>query len=66
LHMPAGSLSALGFVAVFAGAAKTPLACTLMAMELFGASLGIPAALACTLAFVASGRASIYKAQRPG
>jgi H+/Cl- antiporter ClcA len=66
LHMPAGSLSALGFVAVFAGAAKTPLACTLMAMELFGASLGIPAALACTLAFVASGRAGIYKAQRPG
>jgi H+/Cl- antiporter ClcA len=64
LHMPAGSLSALGFVAVFAGAAKTPLACTLMAMELFGASLGVPAALACALAFVASGRSGIYKAQR--
>ncbi|MEY4765408.1 MAG: hypothetical protein RI907_2081 [Pseudomonadota bacterium] len=65
LHMPAGSLSALGLVAVFAGAAKTPVACTLMAVELFGASLALPAALACGLAFVVSGHVGIYKAQRP-
>ncbi len=64
LQMPVGSLSALGFVAVFAGAAKTPLACTLMAVELFGASWLVPAGVACTLAFVVSGRSGIYKAQR--
>ena len=64
LHMPVGSLSALGFVAVFAGAAKTPVACTVMAVELFGASLAWPAALACALAFVCSGQTGIYKAQR--
>jgi len=64
LQMPTGSLAALGFVAVFAGAAKTPLACTLMAVELFGGSWLVPAGLACTLAFVVSGGAGIYKAQR--
>ena len=30
------TLAAIGFVAVFAGAANTPLACTVMAIELFG------------------------------
>jgi H+/Cl- antiporter ClcA len=64
LHMPAGSLSALGFVALFAGAAKTPLACTLLAVELFGASWLVPAGVACTLAFACSGRTGIYKSQR--
>lgn len=64
LHMPPGSLSALGLVAVFAGATKTPVACTLLAIELFGASIAWPAALACALAFACSGQTSIYKAQR--
>lgn len=64
LGMPAGTLAALGLVAVFAGAAKTPLACTLMAVELFGAGCAVPAAVCCALAFVGSGRAGIYKAQR--
>jgi H+/Cl- antiporter ClcA len=66
LHMPAGSLSALGLVALFGAAAKTPLACTLLAVELFGASMLVPAAVACTLAFAVSGRTGIYKAQRAG
>jgi H+/Cl- antiporter ClcA len=66
LQMPPGSLSALAFVALFAGAAKTPLACTLLAIELFGASMLVPAAMACALAFAVSGRTGIYKAQRAG
>ena len=33
---PLDLMAALGFVAVFAGAANTPLACTLMGIELFG------------------------------
>ncbi|MBP0645515.1 chloride channel protein, partial [Mycobacterium tuberculosis] len=35
LHMPFALMAAIGFVAVFAGAANTPIATTLMAMELF-------------------------------
>ena len=64
LQMPIGLMAAVGFVAVFAGAANTPLACTVMAMELFGVPVGGFAALACAVSYVFSGRVSIYKAQR--
>jgi H+/Cl- antiporter ClcA len=53
-------------VAVFAGAANTPLASTLMAMELFGAEIGVYAALACVASYLFSGHSGIYKAQRVG
>lgn len=66
LHQPVGFMAALGFVAVFAGAANTPLACTLMAMELFGAPIGLFAALACVISYLFSGHTGIYKAQRMG
>ena len=64
LQMPLGLMAAVGFVAVFAGAANTPLACTVMAMELFGVQVGAFAALACAVSYLFSGRVSIYKAQR--
>ena len=64
LHMPLGLMAAVGFVAVFAGAANTPLACSVMALELFGLEVGAFAALACAVSYVFSGRASIYTAQR--
>lgn len=66
LHQPVGFMAALGFVAVFAGAANTPLACTLLAMELFGAPIGLFAALACVISYLFSGHTGIYKAQRMG
>ena len=59
-------LAALGFVAVFAAAAKTPLACIVMGIELFGASLGVWLAVACGVAYVASGPRGIYAGQRRG
>ena len=64
LDVPFALLAAVGFVAVFAGAANTPIASTLMAMELFGADLGIYAALACVMSYVCSGHSGIYRAQR--
>jgi H+/Cl- antiporter ClcA len=64
LQLPFPLLAAIGFVAVFAGAANTPLACTVMAMELFGAAIGPYAALACAVAFMFSGHTGIYRAQR--
>jgi H+/Cl- antiporter ClcA len=64
LDVPFALLAAVGFVAVFAGAANTPIASTLMAMELFGAELGVFAALACTMSYVCSGHSGIYRAQR--
>jgi len=64
LQQPFALLAALGFVGVFAGAANTPLACTLMAMELFGTSIGVHALVACVMSYLVSGHSGIYKAQR--
>ena len=64
LDVPFALLAAVGFVAVFAGAANTPIASTLMAMELFGANIGVFAALACSMSYVCSGHRGIYRAQR--
>lgn len=52
--------AALGLVAVFAAAAKTPIACVVIGIELFGWT-GVPAYVAvCAVAVLASGRPSIY------
>lgn len=64
LHMPLSFLAGIGFVAVFAAAANTPIASTLMAIELFGSEIGIYAALACVVAWLVSGYTSIYRSQR--
>jgi len=66
LHMPFALLAGIGFVAVFAGAANTPIATTLMAMELFGADIGPLAAIGCVTAYLFSGHTGIYRAQRIG
>ncbi|WP_316840551.1 chloride channel protein [Pedobacter gandavensis] len=63
LPLPLGLLAGMGFVAVFSGAAKTPIACCIMAFELFGISCGWYVAIACTVAFLASGHHSIYNAR---
>ena len=66
LDQPFALFAALGFVAVFAGAANTPLACTIMAVELFGAPVGAFAAVACVASYLFSGHTGIYKSQRVG
>ena len=64
LHLPIPLLAGVGFVAVFAGAANTPISSTLMAMEIFGAEVGIYAALGCVVSYLFSGHAGIYRSQR--
>jgi H+/Cl- antiporter ClcA len=64
--MPIALLAGVGFVAVFAGAANTPLACTLMAVELFGAEAGVYAAVGCVVSYLFSGHTGIYRSQRIG
>jgi len=62
--LPFPLLAGMGLAAVFGAAANTPLACTVMAMELFGAAAGPWAALACAAAVWVSGSKGIYVAQR--
>ena len=62
-HAPVALLAAIGFVAVFAGASKTPLASTLLGIELFGAHGAPLFAIACFVAARASGERGLYAAQ---
>jgi H+/Cl- antiporter ClcA len=74
LHAPVDVFAALGFVAVFAGATNTPLACTIMGIELFAqaspellhSGFVVYLAIACFLAYLFSGHSGIYLSQRIG
>ena len=66
LNAPPDLFAGLGFVAVFAGATNTPLACTLMAVELFGSGPVVYFAIACIIAYLFSGHTGIYLSQRIG
>jgi H+/Cl- antiporter ClcA len=61
---PVDLFAGLGFIAVFAGATNTPLACTLMGVELFGSNNVIYYAVACFTAYYFSGHSGIYGSQR--
>jgi H+/Cl- antiporter ClcA len=64
LTLPTAVLAGVGFVAVFAGAANTPLCCTLLAMEMFGSGMGVYAGIGCVLSYLFSGHSGIYKSQQ--
>jgi H+/Cl- antiporter ClcA len=61
---PIDLMAGLGFIAVFAGATNTPIACTIMGVELFGADNLLYYAVACFTAYYFSGRSGIYASQR--
>ena len=61
---PVDLLAGLGFIAVFAGATNTPIACTLMGVELFGGEHILYYAVACFTAYYFSGHSGIYNSQR--
>jgi len=66
LPLPVALLAGMGFVAVFAGATNTPLACMLMALELFGSQCGVYVAIACIVSYLISGHTGIYGRQVVG
>jgi H+/Cl- antiporter ClcA len=55
--------SAIGMVALLAGAANTPIAASIMAMELFGPQIASHAGIACMVSFLMVGYRSIYPSQ---
>ena len=61
--LPIALLAGMGFVAVFSGATNTPVACTIMGMELFGYQCGLYIGLACVAAYFCSGSKGIYTSQ---
>ena len=57
------TFAALGLVAVLAGAANTPIAAGIMALEMFGPALGPYATVACVISFLMTGHRSVYPSQ---
>jgi H+/Cl- antiporter ClcA len=55
--------SAIGMVALLAGAANTPISASIMAIELFGPEVGPFAAVACVVSFLMTGHRSVYPSQ---
>lgn len=64
MNVDPATLAALGLVAVLAGAANTPLAASIMAIELFGPAIAPYATVACVISFLVTGQQSIYPSQR--
>ncbi len=57
------TFSAIGLVAVLAGAANTPIAAGILSIELFGRSIGPYACVACVISFLMTGHRSVYPSQ---
>ncbi len=56
--------AALGFVSVLAGSTNTPIAATVMAMELFGMDIAHYAAVSIVISFLVSGHRSVFPSQK--
>lgn len=57
-------LAVCGFAAVFGGASNTPLACSIMAIEIFGVEIAPYAVTASYVSYLCSGGRSIYRSQK--
>ncbi|MCG2724905.1 MAG: chloride channel protein [Elusimicrobia bacterium] len=57
------TFAALGFVGVLAGATNTPIASSIMAIEIFGKEIAPYASLACIVSFLVTGYRSVYPSQ---
>jgi H+/Cl- antiporter ClcA len=64
IGLPIEMGAAVGVAAVFGSAANTPVALSIMAVELFGASALPHVVIVCVIAYVLSGHRSIYPSQR--
>jgi H+/Cl- antiporter ClcA len=63
LGMNQATFAAVGLVSLLAGAANTPIAASIMAVELFGPKIAPYAAVACVISFLMTGHRSVYPSQ---
>ncbi|OGT06479.1 MAG: voltage-gated chloride channel [Gammaproteobacteria bacterium GWF2_41_13] len=62
-HLNIAVFSAIGLVSVLAGTANTPIAASVMAIELFGPAIAPYAAVSCIISFLMTGHRSVYPSQ---
>jgi H+/Cl- antiporter ClcA len=63
LGVDPATFAAIGMVALLAGAANTPIAASILAVELFGPQIAPYAAVACVASFLMTGHRSVYPSQ---
>jgi len=63
LSLDRATFASIGMVSVLAAAANTPVAMSMLAIELFGGEIGAYAAVACVISFLISGHRSIFPTQ---
>jgi len=63
LNVDPAMLAAIGLVSLLAGSANTPIAASIMAVELFGPQVAPYASIACVISFVIAGHRSVYPSQ---
>ena len=66
LHLSPTLAAAACLAAVFGAAANAPIACAVLAIELFGADMAVPAGIVCIVAYAISPKHGIYEGQRHG
>jgi H+/Cl- antiporter ClcA len=63
-NLPISFLAAIGMIAVFCGAANTPLSAFILGLELFEGEAALYFFIACIVSFIFSGHHGIYAAQK--
>jgi H+/Cl- antiporter ClcA len=63
LGLDLATFAAIGLVSVLAGACNTPIAASIMAIELFGAQIAPYATLSCIISFLMTGHRSVFPSQ---
>lgn len=66
IPLPLALLAGMGLAAIFAGASNTPIASTILGIELFGVESMYFIGIACALSYLFSGGTGIYTAQIKG
>jgi H+/Cl- antiporter ClcA len=62
-HVDNATFAAIGMVSLLSGAANTPIAASIMGLELFGPAVASYAAISCVISFLMTGHRSIYPSQ---
>jgi H+/Cl- antiporter ClcA len=63
LHQSTAIFAAIGLVSLLAGAANTPIAASILSVELFGPAIAPYATVACVISFLMTGHRSVYPSQ---
>lgn len=63
LGLNTATFAAIGMISLLAGAANTPIAASIMAVEMFGPIVAPYATVACVISFLMTGHRSVYPSQ---